>query len=305
MHVLITGGTGAIGRKLAVDLLAHGYGVTVLSRQPVRPAGLPLAVKFLRWDGRTAAYWSEQLEQVEAVINLAGAGLVDKRWTDERKKLLLNSRVQAGQAVTEAFAAAERKPAVLIQASAVGYYGGWEADRIFTEDSPPGADFLADICGQWEASTAAVEAMGVRRVILRTGVVLDTEGGALPKMAAPFRFFGGGPVGNGRQWLSWIHWGDEVSAVRFLLETKHTAGPVNLTAPQPLTNREFAQAIGRVLHRPAVAPAPAFALKLVLGELAEIVLKGQRVLPSRLQEWGFAFRFPQAEAALRDLLGGK
>jgi uncharacterized protein (TIGR01777 family) len=302
MHVLITGGTGTIGRRLIIDLLAHGHEVTVVSRQPVRPAGLPLAAKFMRWDGRTAAHWGEQLEQAEAVINLAGAGIADQRWTDERKKLLLSSRVQAGQAVVEAFAATERKPAVLIQASAVGYYGGWEDDRVFTEVSPPARDFLADICVRWEESTAGVEALGVRRVILRTGVVLDTEGGALPKIAAPFRVFGGGPVGSGRQWFPWIHRDDAVAAIRFLLETETTAGPVNLTAPNPLTNGDFARTLGRVLHRPAVAPAPAFALKLALGELAEVLLKGQRALPSPVLDWGIQFRFPQAEAALRDLL---
>ncbi len=197
---------------------------------------------------------------------------------------------------------AARKPAVVVQSSAIGYYGP-HADEPLTEDAPPGDDFLARLCVAWEAAAAPLDELGVRRVTLRTGVVLSTAGGAFPRLLLPFRLFAGGPMGNGRQWMSWIHLADEVAAIRFLLAREDAAGPFNLTAPEPLTNAQFSRLLGRIMRRPAFLPVPAFAMRLALGEAATIVLDGQRVLPRRLQELGFAFRFPTAEAALRDLLG--
>jgi uncharacterized protein (TIGR01777 family) len=241
------------------------------------------------------------LEEVDAIVNLAGAGLADQRWTDERKKTIIDSRVRAGQAIVEAVRAAQNKPKVLIQSSGVGYYGT-SLDAAMTESSPPGNDFLANVCKTWEASTEGVEEMGVRRVITRSGVVLDPEGGALPKMLMPFRLFAGGPVGSGRQWLPWIHYYDEVEAVRFLIEEPSISGPVNLTTPQPIRNREFAKAAGRVLKRPAFAPAPGPVLKLIFGEMSVVLLEGQQVLPARLEANRFKFKFPEIEGALRDLL---
>jgi uncharacterized protein (TIGR01777 family) len=301
MHVLITGGTGTIGRKLVNHLIKHGHLVTVVSRQPYRPAHLPAKIYFEQWDGATAKGWGHRAEEVDAIVNLAGAGLADQRWTDERKKKIIDSRIRAGQAIVEAVRAAQNKPKVLIQSSGVGYYGT-SLDMTMTESSPPGNDFLAEVCKAWEASTQGVEEMGVRRVITRSGVVFDPQGGALPKMVLPFRLFAGGPVGSGRQWLPWIHYYDEIEAVRFLIEDPAISGPVNLTSPYPVRNREFAKAVGRVLKRPAFAPAPGPILKLIFGEMSMVLLEGQQVLPARLEANRFKFKFPEIEGALRDLL---
>lgn len=301
MHVLITGGTGMIGRRLVNHLIKHGHLVTVVSRQPYRPAHLPAKIYFEQWDGATAKGWGHRIEEVDAIVNLAGAGLADQRWTDERKKNIVDSRKRAGEAIVEAVRAAQIKPKVLIQSSGVGYYGT-SLDAAMTESSPPGNDFLAEVCKAWEASTEAVEEMGVRRVITRSGVVFDPQGGALPKMVLPFRLFAGGPVGSGRQWLPWIHYYDEVEAVRFLIEEPSIRGPVNVTSPQPVRNREFAKAVGRVLKRPAFAPAPGPLLKLIFGEMATVILEGQQVLPARLEANRFKFKFPEIDGALRDLL---
>jgi uncharacterized protein len=209
--------------------------------------------------------------------------------------------VGSGRAVLEGLRRAAEKPRVLVQGSAVGYYGDTGDPRV-TEEHPPGRDFLADVCVEWEDSTAEAEALGVRRPVIRTGVVLAREGGALPRMALPFRFFAGGPLASGRQGFPWIHLADEVAAIRFLLEREDADGPFNLTAPEPVTNREFSAALGRALHRPSLLPAPEFALRIALGEMADMLLHGQRAVPQRLQELGFAFRFAEPEPALRDLL---
>jgi uncharacterized protein (TIGR01777 family) len=262
---------------------------------------LPAKIQFAQWDGKTAAGWGHLVEEVDAIVNLAGAGLADARWTDERKKVILESRLDPGAAIVEAIEAARNKPKALIQASAVGYYGT-EKDGALTESAPPGNDFLAEVCQQWEDSTRAVEEMGVRRVITRTGIVLDMEGLVLPKMLIPFRLFVGGPIGSGRQWISWIHYCDEVAAIRYLIEEATISGPVNLTAPYPLRQRDFAKAIGAVMRRPASAPTPGFVLKLLFGEMAMVLLEGQQILPARLETAGFCFKFPQVESALQDLL---
>lgn len=302
MQILITGGTGTIGRRLVHHLLQHGDVVKVVSRQEYKPANLPAKIIFAQWDGKTAAGWGNLVEGVDAVVNLAGAGLADSKWTEARKKEILESRINAGKAVVEAISAASAKPKVVIQASAVGYYGVHNNDQVITEEQGPGNDFLSQVCQAWEASTAPVEAMGVRRVITRSGVVWDMQGGALPKMVLPFRFFAGGPIGSGKQWLPWIHYYDEVEAIRFLIQTDSASGPFNLTAPNPLRNRNFARVVGRVMKRPALAPAPGFIFKAVFGEMSTVLLDGQQAMPKRLQELGNQFQFPQAEGALRDLL---
>lgn len=302
MQIVITGGTGIIGRRLVQHFIQGGHGVKVVSRQPDKPAHLPGEVVFASWDGQSAAGWGHLIEGVDAVVNLAGAGIADAKWSDERKREIRDSRVNAGKAVVEAIGAASAKPRVLIQASAVGYYGAHNNGTVLTEDSHPGSDFLGQTCQAWEASTQAVEDMGVRRVIIRTGVVLDMAGGALPKMVMPFRFLAGGPIGSGVQWFPWIHYYDEVEAIRFLIENGAAAGPVNLTAPNPLRNRDFAKAIGRVMGRPAFAPAPEFVFKTIFGEMSTVLLDGQQALPKRLQEWGYQFKFPTAEGALKDIL---
>lgn len=307
MRVVMTGGTGLIGRVLAASLTSDGHEVIILSRSPERARGLPDGARIVQWDGRTADGWGMLVDGADAVVNLAGesiagASLLSIRWTPERKRRIRESRVNAGRAVTQAIEATTRKPAVLIQSAAVGYYGP-RGDEAITEESAAGGDFLAQVCQDWEASTEPVEEMGVRRAIIRTGVVLSTEGGALPRLLLPFKFIiAGGPLGSGRQWFPWIHLEDEVSAIRFLIDNQEASGPFNLTAPNPLTNADFAHAIGRTIKRPAMMPMPGFVFKLAFGEASTVLLDGQRALPRRLQEKGFAFRFTEAEEALRNLL---
>lgn len=301
MRIIITGGSGLIGRALTADLTAEGYEVVVLSRSPEKMKNLPTGATAHTWDGQSAAGWGHLADGAAAIVNLAGENLAAGRWTTERKRIIRDSRLNAGRAVVEAVEAATHKPEVVIQASAVGYYGPQNEQGI-TEENPAGQDFVAQVCAEWENSTAPVEAMGVRRVIIRTGLVLSTEGGALPRMLLPFKLFAGGPLGSGRQWLSWIHLADTVAAIRYLIEQPEASGPFNLTAPAPLTNATFGQTLGRVMHRPAIMPAPSFAIRLLFGEMATVVLDGQQALPYRLQQLGFTFQFPKAEAALQDLL---
>ena len=305
MHVLISGGTGLIGQALSKSLLNDAHEVTVLTRAKHK-AFLPEGTKTQQWDGRTLEGWTESIERSDVVVNLAGknlagSGLLPQRWTDDQKRRIRDSRLLAGDALNRAISEASHVPRVLIQASGVGYYGPL-GDEIATEDNPPGHDFLARLAVDWEASTEAVEKRQVRRAIIRTGAVLSTSGGALPKLVLPYRLFLGGPLGSGRQYLSWIHIDDEVGAIRFLIENEDASGPFNLVAPNPLTNAEFGNTIGRVLHRPSLFPTPAFAMRLLLGEVSTLVLDGQRAQPARLQSLGYAFRFPDAEDALRDLL---
>ncbi|MEW5985462.1 MAG: TIGR01777 family oxidoreductase [Chloroflexota bacterium] len=305
MRVVITGGTGLIGRALAADLVAD-HPVFVLSRHPQRASHLPAGVQVVGWDGRTAEGWGHLADGAWAIVNLAGESIAGEkflpaRWTAERKRRLRDSRLQAGQAVMAAVEAAAQKPVVVVQASAIGYYGPRQAE-VIDETAAAGQDFLARLAVEWEASTAAVEHKGVRRVIIRTGVVLARQGGALPRLLLPYRLFAGGPMGNGRQYYAWIHLADEVRAIRALLENQLAAGPFNLVAPHPLPNREFGQVLGRVLGRPSLLPVPGPMMRLAFGEVATVVLDGQRVIPRRLQEMGFPFRFPDLQAALRDLL---
>lgn len=301
MRVIVTGGTGLIGRRLVSSLVGDGHRVTVLSRRGKSAGGFEEGVTLEAWDGRSAEPLTSIVDGSDAVVHLAGESIAGGRWTAERKRRIRDSRVDSSRAVAAAIEASSARPEVLVQASAVGYYGS-RGDELLTESSAPGEGFLAEVCELWEAASAGVEALGVRRPVVRTGVVLDTDGGALPQMVLPFKLFAGGPVGSGRQWLPWIHRDDEVGALRFVLERDGASGPYNLTAPEPLTNREFSRELGRVLSRPSLLPAPGFALRLAMGEMAELVLEGQRVVPQRLLDEGYAFRFPTAGAALEDLL---
>lgn len=303
MRIIIAGGTGLIGRELAADLAAGGHEVIVLSRSPEKNRSiLPAGVQVEGWDGRSTAGWGRLADGAGAIVNLAGANLSGGRWTARRKQILRSSRLEPGAAIVEAIRAAGQKPGVLVQQSAVGYYGPC-GDEILTEKAPPGIDFLSRLVVDWEASTQAVEQMGVRRVTTRSGVILNRREGALPRMLMPYHFFVGGPVASGRQWISWIHLKDEVAGIRFVIEHPEVQGVVNLTSPQPLPNREFSKNIGKVMHRPALIPAPAFALHILFGEMSTVVLDGQRVVPERLIQAGFRFTFPTAQAALQDILG--
>ena len=301
MRVVITGGSGLIGSAVAREMGGAGHEVVVLTRDLAKVKALPPNTRAVQWDGRTGDGWAPLLDGDTGIVHLAGESIAAGRWTESRKQRIRASRVESGGAVLAAIRQAKEKPGALLQGSAVGFYGSC-GDEVVTEAHPPGGDFLAGVCVDWEASTAEAEALGVRRAILRTGVVLSGDGGALPKMALPFRLGVGGPLGGGRQWLPWIHLADEVGAIRFLLEREDARGPFNLTAPEPLTNRDFSRALGRALHRPSLAPAPGFALRLVLGEMAGMLLNGQRAVPQRLVEKGYTFRHPEALGALRNLL---
>ena len=296
MRIVVTGGTGFLGGALVGRLRDDGHTVTVLTRGRTG-AGT------VHWNPETSAgEWTSTLDGADAVIHLAGASIAGGRWTAERKALIRNSRVRSTRPLVNAILAARRPPAVLISGSAMGIYGP-HGDEPLVEDSPPGSGFLASVCVDWERE-ALNAALVSRVVVVRTGLALDRSGGALPQIALPFNFFAGGPIGSGRQYMSWIHRDDWVEMVRWALSNAAVSGPLNATAPDPVTNREFAKALGRVLRRPSFLPTPAFALRLALGEMAdELLLTGQRVLPAKAQSLGFTFRYPTLEPALRAVYG--
>ncbi|MBO8142459.1 MAG: TIGR01777 family protein [Firmicutes bacterium] len=301
MRVVIAGGTGFIGRALVRRLAAGGHHVTVLTRQdPGRASrSLPDAVAVCRWSPGTGAPL-EPVDGADAVVNLAGATIA-RRWTRAAKRLIVDSRVGATGSLIQAIRASQAPPRVLVNASAVGYYGP-RGDEWVTEDDPPGSDFLATVCRRWEEAACAAEPLGVRVVLLRTGLVLG-RGGALPRLALPFRLFAGGPLGSGRQWMPWIHLDDCAALISFALQDDRIRGPINVTAPNPVPNREFARALGRALGRPAALPVPAPLLRAALGEMADMLLTGQRAVPRRAMALGFQFRFAELEPALGDVLG--
>jgi uncharacterized protein (TIGR01777 family) len=299
MRVVITGATGFIGRALCIAL-HKDYEVIALSRDASRAAGLlGDCAKVVEWDGRTTGSWFKQANGAFAIINLAGENVASGRWNEAKKAGILHSRLDAAKAVAEAIKQMDKKPTVVIQASAVGYYGP-RRDEQLDETSAPGEGFLAGVCERVEEYAKQIEGLGVRCVVIRTGVVLGRGGGALAKLAKPFRFYLGGYLGGGRQWFSWISLEDEVAAIKFLMESESLTGVYNLTAPQPVTAKELCVTLGRVLHRPCWLPVPGFLLRLALGEMAEeMLLSGQRVLPKRLLAAGFQFKHPSVEEALR------
>jgi len=298
--IVIAGGGGLIGRALAAELVAAGAEVVLLSRAPGAVAGVPGA-RVAGWDGRTAGAWAAECDGARALVNLAGENVGAGRWTPRRRAALVDSRLGPTAALVAAASAALRRPEVLVQASAVGYYGA-RGDEAIDEDAPPGRGFLPDLAVAWEDASRPVEALGVRRVVLRTGVVLARGGGALAKMLPPFRLGIGGPLGSGRQWMPWIHLADEVGAIRFLLAREDLAGAFNLSAPEPVRNAEFSRELAHALRRPCLARVPAAVLKLALGEMAGIVLTGQRALPRRLLGAGFRFRCERVAEAFADLV---
>ena len=301
MRVLLVGGSGLIGTRLVESLARDGHQAVVLSRRPEQVRGLPPGARAAAWDGRTLGSWVDEVAAAEGVVQLAGENIFG-RWTKDRKRRIRASRVDGSRLVAAAIAAAERRPRVLVQGSAVGYYGDRGDERV-TEDTPAGSDFLSGVAREWEAASESVEALGVRRPIARTGLVLSRQGGALPLVRRAFLAFAGGPLGRGRQWMPWIHEADEVGAIRFLLEHPRATGAYNLTAPEPVTNRTFSRAVGKALGRPSWLPAPGLALRVALGELGRVLLEGQRAEPARLLAEGFRFRFATLESALADLLG--
>ena len=300
MKVLITGGSGLIGRALTASLTADGHEVIILSRDPGRSKRSVPGVQLVKWDGKTYEGWGHLVEDTDVIVNLEGENLSDGLWTENRKKRIRDSRLNAGRAVVQAIENASHIPHVLIQASGAGYYGIQNPD-LLEESAPRGSDFLADVSRDWEASTLPVEPMGVRRAIIRSGVVLSRQGGALGLMLLPFRFFVGGPLGSGRQWMSWIHIEDEVRAIRFLIDNESATGAFNLSA-QPVTNAEFSKAVGKTMGKSSFFRVPRFLLRLVLGEMSTMVLDGQRVSAKKLIDLGFEFKYGQIEEALNNLV---
>ncbi|MGB8645042.1 MAG: TIGR01777 family oxidoreductase [Anaerolineae bacterium] len=303
-RVIITGGTGLIGSALAADLAIAGYDVVLLTRNPDRARAYRQGIRAAAWDGRTGEGWGDLANGAFAIVNLAGETIGPMPWyLSNRKERILASRVNAGRAVVDAVSRVENKPRVVVQASAIGYYGS-RGEELLAEDAGPGSDYLSKVCVEWENSTATVEVQGVRRVIIRTGLLLDRQADFLRLTALPFQLYAGGPLGNGRQWWSWLHMADEIGAIRFLLETEAARGPYNLAAPNPVTNREFGRVLARVLGRPSYFPTPALALKLVLGEVAdELIFASQRAASNRLQACGYRFQFTDLELALRNIYG--
>ncbi len=305
MRVIITGGTGLIGKAVANDLVQHGHEVIVLSRSPRLAEGLPGAVRVEGWDAKSAKGWGHLADGAGAIINLAGENIagstfLPERWTPERKQAILQSRQNAGSAVVEAVTQAKIKPEVVIQMSGVDYYPV-DNHRPMTEDSPGSNTFLGSVVKEWEAATAPVETLGVRRCVLRTGVVLAKDGGVLPRLALPFKLFAGGPIGGGQQPFPWVALDDVTAAIRFLLGTPTARGVFNLVAPEQVNNAQFGRKLGKVLGRPAFFPAPGFAFKLAFGEVASLLLEGRYVQPARLQTAGFEFQYPDVESALRHI----
>lgn len=316
-HVIITGATGLIGKVLVKRLAQRGDRITVFVRNPDKAKeALPEASDFLKWDaaskpsseqsangsaGKSA--WVKAIDGADAIINLAGAP-VSAYWSAEHKQAIYDSRILGTRSLVAAIQAASKKPAVLVSGSAIGYYGSQPHSPtvpILTESSPAATDFLAKVCVDWEKEATAAEAFGVRVALIRTGIVLSTKEGALSRFLLPFRLFAGGPIGDGGQWFSWIHLDDEVGIILHALDTD-VRGALNATAPSPLTMTAFANALGGVLSRPALLSVPRFALQVLFGEGVEAIAEGQRVVPERTISAGYAFAFPELNAALRDLI---
>jgi len=298
MAIVIAGGTGFLGSALVRALALDGHVVAVLTRTGGQ--GKPGPARLIEWkpDGSVGP-WVFAIDGAEAVINLAGESIAGRRWTAAQKKRILESRVKATRSLAEAIRQSAAPPPVFVSGSAVGYYGAL-GDEIVTEDHAPGRDFLADVCVQWEREAARAAGARTRVVSIRTGLVLERDGGALPQMLPPFWFGAGGRVGSGHQWWPWIHRQDWIDLVRFAIRTAAVTGPLNATAPAPVTNADFARALGRALHRPAFLPAPGFALRLMLGEMADaLLLSGQRAIPAKAEKLGFKFGFVDVNAALR------
>lgn len=302
MKILITGSSGLIGTALTRELLRAGHTVCRL----VRPGTAPTPSRFpqgfdVSWNPATGELGGAAVG-ADAVVNLAGASIAEGRWTPQRKQLLRTSRTETTRALVAALAKMAARPRVLISASAIGYYGN-RGDEVLTEDSTPGTDFLSAVAKDWEAEASKAEALGIRVVFARFGVVLARNGGALPQIMRPFQFGVGGKIASGRQWMSWITLEETIAILRLMLENEHIRGSVNVVSPQPVTNAQFTKTLAAALHRPALFPAPAFALRLLLGEMADaLLLSSQRILPAQLQRLNYPFQHPDLRSALTTVL---
>ncbi len=302
MRVVVSGPTGFIGRALVGELLRRGDEVLALSRRPklVRRR-FGDAVKAVPWTPEYAPEWGELLESYDGVVNLAGEPIIGRRWNEAQKERILKSRIDSTAGIIKAIRRADHRPDVFVNASAIGYYGN-RGDEKLDENSPPGEGFLAEVSLAAEEEAEDDDTENVRTVRVRIGVVLGPGGGALAKLATPFTLFLGGPLGSGRQWVSWIHLDDLIGIILLALENPRAEGPLNGTAPNPVTNRQFARTLGKVLGRPSFVPVPALFLRLALGDVADLLLQGQRVAPTRVGELGYKFKYPHLDSALRDIL---
>ncbi|HWY47180.1 MAG TPA: TIGR01777 family oxidoreductase [Bryobacteraceae bacterium] len=298
MNITVTGASGFIGNHLIQELLDAGHSIHALGRK--RSAGLPQAVRFSEWPSTESEPPSEALASADAIVYLAGES-VAQRWTSEVKQRIRGSRADGTRNLVNALAKQSRHPQVLVCASAIGYYGS-RGDETLTETSAPGSGFLAQVVIDWEQAARQAEALGIRVVPLRFGVVLGKDGGALAKMLPPFRLGLGGRLASGQQWMSWVHVDDVIALIRFSLDNSAARGPMNATSPQPVRNAEFTEQLANALHRPAIFPVPKFALKILFGEMAEVILGSQRVLPKAAQSAGFQFQYPELRPALVRLL---
>lgn len=303
MKVLVIGGTGFIGKYLVEKLLNRGHEVTIFSRNEKKVRHLFGSRVFVQqWKSSEYILLQEHAHKVHAVINLAGESIAARKWTDHQKRKILSSRVNIGKSLSYAIQQSQDKPYILLQASAIGFYGFSETDE-FTEKSPAGKGFLPMVTKHWEDTIRNVKSEKTRKVFLRTGLVLGNQGGLLPRMLMPFKFMMGGSIGHGRQWLSWIHIEDEVNAIIYLMEKEDSEGAYNLTAPEPVRMKEFARTLGKTIGKPAWMKVPGFILKLLYGDMAkETMLQGQKVIPKRLMDDGFQFKFTKLDDALENLL---
>ncbi|HEY7429074.1 MAG TPA: TIGR01777 family oxidoreductase [Gemmataceae bacterium] len=308
MRVFVTGGTGLVGRRLVRCLLDRGDQAVILTRRADHARTLfGSDAQIVEGDPMRSGGWMDAVGDCDGVIHLAGENVFGRRWNADFKKLLHDSRILSTQLIVEALRRrpqrADGRQKVLVNASAIGFYGP-HGDEELTENSPPGTDFLANLCVEWEKAARAAESAGVRMAMIRVGVVLDKEGGALAKLLTPFKLGAGGPVGSGRQWMSWIHHADLTSLFLLALDRDDAVGPINGTAPNPVVNREFGKILGRVLHRPSFVWTPGLALRVLVGEAASVIVTGQRVLPKRALELDYSFQFSTLEAALTQILVG-
>ena len=300
MRILISGASGLTGKALARRLREQGHSVARLVRPGAEPSAGDIA-----WDPMSATIDVSAMEGFDAVVHLSGASIAQGRWTPARKAVIRSSRIDTTRVLVDALASLRRKPRVFVSASAIGCYGD-RGDEILTESSSIGTDFLSLTVRDWEAEATRAEMSGIRTVLLRFGVILSADGGALPQMLMPFRFGLGGRLGSGKQWMSWIALDDAVETICSAIANENLTGPVNVVSPSPLTNAEFTRIAAAVLHRPAIFAAPAFALRIALGEMADaLLLASQRVIPERLLDASYAFRFPELESALRAILARK
>ncbi len=311
MRIIVSGGTGFIGHSIIRALLEDGHDVILLSRSShLKSPGdffdtnKEGSLKVMEWDGKSLGLWSDYMENTHAVINLTGEPIAAKKWTAAQKEKIASSRLESTKILVQAIAQAKKKPFVLINASAIGYYGDTD-DAIVMESQPRGEGFLPETCGKWESQASEAESLGVRVVFLRLGLVLGKGGGVLKKMIPPFNFFLGGPLGTGYQWLSWVHIDDVIGIILLALKHLELSGPVNVTAPNPVNMNQFCYALGRALGRPSWLPVPSWVLKLGLGEMSEMLLTGQRVIPQRLQAEGYVFKHSDIEEALASIIKGK